>query len=164
MRLIFKAEHGFLQRVRFWILRSLVIVALIFLYIKIYEINPFFVNTFSILLILYLFIIEDEKILLYENYVIYKRYRFLNLIVFKKKIELSHLKDVIINSESIKRQWLFELFLGYNMRYSGEIRYIFKNGNVKKTLTHIYGVELYIFQDELRKLLASNLSLQNEGE
>jgi|GEM_PF-3166196 len=156
MKLVFKVENGFIQQLRFWLIRLGVVLLASFLYLHIYEINPFFVNTFSFFLLIYIFLVCEEKILLYHNYILYKKYRLFNLICLKKEYDIDEIKNIIVDVKSNANDKILEFFLFHNIRHAGEIRIIMNNGAVIKILTNLNGDDLKCFQQHLFKLKKDN--------
>lgn len=156
MNLILKVENGYIQQFSFWLMRSGVVLLAVLLYVNIYNVNPFFVNTFCVLLLIFLFIIEEEKIFLYEDIMIYKSYRFFNLLSFRKEFKIDEIKDIVLNVEIVKKAWVYSLYIIPSKYYLGEITVILNNGQVKHIRTNLYGEYLQDFKCKLFELKNSN--------
>jgi hypothetical protein len=122
-----------------WIFRFLIIAIIFILYFKIYKVNPFFVQVSSGILFLISVLIQDVYLVITDDYLIFKKVIFFNLITLNKRFKLIDVKDIVVYGHFNQVIKIADLLFPYvDHNYYNQLRLIMKNGDVKTIYTSIY--------------------------
>jgi hypothetical protein len=122
-----------------WIFRFLLLGAVLFLVIRIYKVNPFFVQITGSVLFLMAILMPDYYFIVKDDYFISKKVTCFGLLTFRRKFRLNDIKEIVIYGHFNRATNLSDYLIPYmNHNYSNQLRLIMNDGDVNTLYTMIY--------------------------